>query len=311
MQHSSPGMDLLAGAVDCHVHACPHINSRRLDVFEAVRQAAAAGMAGIGLMDNFANSSGYAALAQRELGSLGVDIWGGLIMEPPAGGINAEAVHIALKYGYGDGGGARFISMPTHHTRHVARQEGRSPAYVDACFELPARGAPSDPLPKILDLIAEHDAVFNLGHLSDEESVRLAEFAQSRGVRRLLVPANHAAMPALHALVRLGAHLEFSFFFISPAATVGLTHVDAEKHTIAATSVADMAARIAMVPSNQLVLSSDSGVALLAPPVESLRMFLMLLRSAGVSDAQLRKGVRDNPAALFGIRQSLSEEQAP
>ena len=60
-----PGMDLLHGAVDCHVHACPHVNARSLDVLQAVRAAAAAGMHGIGLMDNFTNTSGYAALAQR------------------------------------------------------------------------------------------------------------------------------------------------------------------------------------------------------------------------------------------------------
>ncbi len=82
-----PGMDLLVDAVDCHVHACPHINARSVDVFQAVRAAAAAGMRGIGLMDNFANSSGLAALARRELCDLGVEVFGGLIMEPPAGGV--------------------------------------------------------------------------------------------------------------------------------------------------------------------------------------------------------------------------------
>ena len=54
-----------------------------------MRDAAAAGMRAIGLMDNFANSSGLAALANRELGHLGVDVFGGLIMEPPAGGVSA------------------------------------------------------------------------------------------------------------------------------------------------------------------------------------------------------------------------------
>ena len=66
---------------------CPHINHRSLDVLQAVRAAAAAGMRGLGLMDNFANSSGYAALAQRELADLDVVVFGGLIMEPPAGGV--------------------------------------------------------------------------------------------------------------------------------------------------------------------------------------------------------------------------------
>ena len=127
---SSPGSDLLRGAIDCHVHACPHINDRSIDVFDAVRDAAAAGMRAIGLMDNFANSSGLAALAKRQLGELDVDVWGGLIMEPPAGGVTAEAVRIALKLGYGEGTGARFISLPTHHTRHIATIEKRSAAYI-------------------------------------------------------------------------------------------------------------------------------------------------------------------------------------
>jgi hypothetical protein len=37
-----PGMDLLKGSVDCHVHACPHINSRTVNVFKATRQEATA-----------------------------------------------------------------------------------------------------------------------------------------------------------------------------------------------------------------------------------------------------------------------------
>src|SRR5689334_3703966 len=95
-----PGNELLQGAVDGHVHACPHINARSVNVFDAVRDAAAVGMRGIGLMDNFANSSGAAALARRELSGLSIDVWGGLIMEPVAGGVSADAARIALDYGY-------------------------------------------------------------------------------------------------------------------------------------------------------------------------------------------------------------------
>ena len=134
-----PGMELVEGAVDNHVHACPHLNARSVTVFGAARQAAAAGMRAIGLMDNFCNSAGYAALAMRELADLGIEVFGGLIMEPQAGGIALEAVEAALGYGYGRAG-ARFISLPTHHTRHMARIEGRSPAYVEACFAVPERG---------------------------------------------------------------------------------------------------------------------------------------------------------------------------
>lgn len=46
-----PGMELLVGAVDSHVHCAPHINQRTVTLFDAVRAAAAVGLAGLGIMD--------------------------------------------------------------------------------------------------------------------------------------------------------------------------------------------------------------------------------------------------------------------
>jgi len=296
-----PGHDLLVGAVDCHVHACPHINARRLDAFQAVREAAAAGMIGLGLLDNFGNSSGFAALAGRELGHLGVDVWGGLIMEPRAGGVSADAVRTALAYGYGPGTGARFISFPTHHTRHTAQIEGRSPVHVAGCFHLPASGPLPDPIPAILDQVAAADVVLNLGHLSDSETVRLAEAALDRGVRRLLAPAAHLGIDTVRALAALGVSVEFSFFSVSHATAVGLTHVDAERHRILASPLDQVVESICAVAPGQVILSSDAGVALLPPPVESLRCFLLLLEEAGLARGLLRPMVNDNPRRLFGI----------
>ena len=297
-----PGMNLLRGAVDCHVHACPHINARSVDVLQAVRAAAAAGMRGIGLMDNFANSSGYAALAQRELGHLGVDVFGGLIMEPPAGGVSAEAVKIALGYGYGVDTGARFISLPTHHTRHIARQEQRPPAYIDACLAIPEQGELPDPLPEILDLIAAHDVVLNTGHISGPEAVRLVEIAHDRGVKRILTPSSHYSPDEVKAITAIGAYAEFSFFFVSHATQLGLTHVDAEKHTVTAVPLVHIGLLIKAATPARTVLSGDCGVYVLPTPVEGLREFLMLIGSLGFEPAALTRMVADNPKHLFRIR---------
>ncbi|QCK87833.1 hypothetical protein E8L99_19780 [Phreatobacter aquaticus] len=293
--------DLIVGAVDCHVHACPHINARSLDVIEAAREALAAGMTGLGLMDNFANSSGYAALARRVLGPVALDIWGGLIMEPPAGGVSAEAVAIALGYGYGPGTGARFISLPTHHTRHVARGEGRSPLYVEACFEVPETGPLPDPLPEILDRVAAADVVFNTGHVAASEAVRLVGEAKARGVQRILVPASHYDDQAIAAVIGGGAVAELSYFFASPAADVPLTHVDAEAHVIAGVSIQRMAAIIRRHGAANLIVSSDCGVGILPRPVEGLRLFLRLLAEQGIGPNDLRRMISDNPARLFKV----------
>ena len=292
---------MLIDAVDCHVHACPHINARSIDVFQATRAAAAAGMRGIGLMDNFANSSGLAALARRELGDLGVDIFGGLIMEPPAGGISVEAVRTALGYGYGETDGARFISLPTHHTRNIARQEGRDEAYVKACLEIPSSGDLPDPLLEILDLIAAHDVVLNTGHISGSEACRLVDLARQRGVSRILVPSSHFEPAEVAHITGAGAYAEFSFFFMSHATQLGLTHVDAEKHTVSSVSLPRMAELIRAATPAQTVLSGDCGVFVLPPPVEGFREFLLMIQSAGFSREMISLMTVLNPAYLFKV----------
>lgn len=296
-----PGADLLQGAVDCHVHCCPHINARSVTVFEAVRQAAAAGMRAIGLMDNFANSSGLAALAMAELSQLGVEVFGGIILEPPAGGVASEAVEIALRYGYGPGTGARFVSFPTHHTRHVARAEGRTPSYIDGCFHVSPSGSLPDDVRRILDLVAADDAVLNTGHVSADEACRLAEAAPRHGIRRVLVPANGYPAEAIRAIAGTGAYAEFSFFFHTHATMVGLTHVDAEAHRAPGLPLEATLAGIRAAGPERTILSSDCGVALLPPPAEGFREFLVLLRTAGVAEADLRLMAAENPARLFRV----------
>lgn len=302
-----PGAHLLIGAVDGHVHACPHLNGRSVDVFEAVEQAAAAGMRAIGLMDNFCSSVGYAALARRRLGHLGVEVFGGVILEPQAGGLSVDVVRAAIGVGYPDGenrhvaDGARFVSLPTHHTRAVAQAEGRDAAYVAGCLAIPERGPLPDALAAILDLVAAHDIVLNTGHLSAAETVRLVELAKARGVTRVLCPANYFSPDDARALTALGACVEFSFFFVTHATQVGLTHVDAERHRVDPVTLPRLAELIAAVPPEQVVLSGDCGVAVLPPPVEGLREFLWSLKLCGVPETTLRLAVGANPARLFRV----------
>jgi hypothetical protein len=300
----APGADLLRGAMDNHVHVCPHLNGRSMDVFQAVEAAATAGMSAIGLMDNFANSSGYAALASRHLGHLGVEVFGGIILEPPAGGVSAETVRIALGYGYGAGDGARFISLPTHHTRNIAIQERRPASYVEDCFHVPESGPLPDPLPEIIDLIVAADAVLNTGHVSGPEAVRLVEAAVARGCRRILVPSSYYEEDEIREITGQGAYAEFSFFFVSHATQVGLTHVDEEAHTVQGVTVPQMARRIRAAGTARSVLSGDCGVFVLPPPVEGLREFLLLMESAGFDRDALRQMTGINPKQLFHVGES-------
>jgi hypothetical protein len=293
-------MDHLRGAVDCHIHAAPHLNGRSVDVFQAVRQAHAAGMRAIGLMDNFANTSGYAALAMRELGELGVEVFGGLIMQPVAGGITAEAARTAIGYGYGPGTGARFVSLPTHHTRFVAEREGRTGSFLQSTFAVPEKGPVPDPVPEIMELCAAHDVVFDCGHVSGPEAVLLVEEARRRGCARIRTHCAGYDPGTVAAIVGLGAYAEFSFFTLTHATQVGLTHADQEKHRTSGRTIQDMAPKI-RAAGERAVLSSDAGIFLLPPPVEAFREFLLLVESEGFSASEIRRMTTANPISLFRI----------
>ena len=161
-----------------------------------------------------------------------------------------------------------------------------------------------EPLPEILDLIAQHDVVFNTGHVSGPEAVRAVDEARKRGVERILVPASHFDAPTVAEVTRLGAFAEFSFFFASHATQAGLTHVDAERHTVPPVSAARMAELIRAAGPEHCVLSGDCGVYLLPPPIEGFREFLLLLETCGVERAHLRLMSSKNPAWLFKVGKS-------
>ncbi len=301
MPYAPPGMHLLQGAIDCHVHCAPHLNGRSVNVFEAVRQAAAAGMKAIGIMCNFQNSSGFAALANDELGHLGCRAFGGVIMQPTAGGITLEVAKAAIGYGYGPGTGARFVSLPTHHTRYIAEREGRGPAFLETTFHVPPSGRVPDPVPAIMELCADKDVVFDCGHVSGREAVALAEEARRRGVRRLRTHGSRYAIDEIEAITALGGYVELSFFILTHATQVGLTHVDEEKHRISGGStIQDFAPRI-RAAGDRCILSTDAGVFLLPPPVEAFREYLLLVQSEGFSEGDIRRMTSTNPAALFGL----------
>lgn len=300
----SYGMHYLEGAVDCHVHTCPHLNGRSVNIFESVRNAAAAGMRAIGLMDNFQNSSGYAALAAAELGHLGIEIFGGLIMQPTAGGVTYEAARNAVDYGYGPGTGARFLSLPTHHTKAVARREGRTGLYLESAFGVNEGGKVPEPVPAIMELCAERDIVFDCGHVEGWEAVALAQEARRRGAMRVRSHAGSYDPDVIRELVSLGAYCEFSFFVLTHATQVGLTHVDQEKHRAPSKTVQDLTPRI-RAAGDRAIVSGDAGIYLLPPPVEAFREFLLLLESEGFSESELRRMSAANPVSLFRIGEFL------
>src|SRR5207237_7967089 len=80
----------LRGAIDIHVHSNPDSVPRSIDGIEVSKLAAQRGMRAIVLKNHYDATSGLAYLARKE--APGLEIFGGVDLNLPVGGMNPYAV---------------------------------------------------------------------------------------------------------------------------------------------------------------------------------------------------------------------------
>src|SRR6185295_14948468 len=85
----------LPGVIDIHAHADPDGMARSIDAFELARQAKAAGMRGFVLKNHYESTAGLAWLVRQQVP--GIEVFGGIALNLPVGGINPAAVEWMLK----------------------------------------------------------------------------------------------------------------------------------------------------------------------------------------------------------------------
>lgn len=318
--------ELLEGAIDIHVHAGPHIFSspRRVDPFQAARQARDAGMRAIVFMDVFEMSNGTSWLVNREVPDF--QTFGGLILNTVYGGMNPRAVKTALYYGTG----AKFISFGAHSTYFQAMREGHvvdgrfvplSELYpkfkeeeLSRCIRIPVNEEPTPELAEILQLIADHPHVFlNTGHVSVEEAMRLIELAKEAGIEKVLVASSVtkiASMEQLRWMADQGAFIEYTLAAYTHTTPIPKTHYYVEKEYISIDEgmsdgpgggVRKAAEQIDALGAEHCIIGTDLGVYTLPTPVEGLREFIACFLDLGISPADIRTLVKTNPERLLGL----------
>lgn len=277
------------GALDGHVHAAPSLAPRWGDDRALARAALAAGMAGFVLKAHEGDSAARADLLRREFPGLAVV--GGLVLNPPAGGLNPAAVETTLRLG------GRVVWLPTMfsraHVDHVGdtsgipgtgRVPGRDPvALVDET------GRPLAALEEILALVRQYDAVLATGHVAGAELEAAIRAGRQAGVRIVVThPEYHVpnlSPAAQRELAEAGVWLEKCYLTTFPGQGAG--------------DLVDMAARIRTIGPERIVLVTDFGQAPRGSPVEGLARFLKALAEAGVPEAWIRRMAQDNPRELF------------
>jgi hypothetical protein len=289
---------LLRGGVDLHCHSGPSPFPRRIDHLEAARHYAEGGFRAVVVKSHHhCTSLDVAALGPHGLSQLPLDVFGGIALNGPVGGINPRAVDVALKTG------ARIVWLPTIAAdRHICFHQANPDAFPHPQVALlPERavalleddGDLRAELLQSLDLAAEADAVLASGHVGPEEIVMAFEAATAAGVRRLLLNHPNFIIEASYAeaqrIVDLGAFVEHNLSLYD------------DESIFYRWPVEELAGWIERIGPEHTVLASDLGQRGNPMPLDSYRRILDRLLDCGVSETALRSIVADNPARLLGL----------
>jgi hypothetical protein len=272
----------LEGAIDFHCHSAPDVTKRSINSFEVVREAKAAGMRAVVLKNHYVSTAAIAQLAMQEVG--GIEVYGGIVLNRAAGGINPEAVRRMVEV---EGHRGRVVWCPTYDAENQIRVTKSNQPFVSVVKD----GKPVPAMAEIFQLAAQNDLIFATGHSSPAESLILLDAARKAGVKRLLVThvlseTTRANIEQMKLMAGLGATLE----------VVWLTHLGAKPLPVSVCAEA-----IKTVGAEHFLMSSDLGQPGNPVHTEGLRAFITALKAAGISDREIDLITRKNPAHLLGL----------
>jgi len=273
----------LGGVIDLHIHAAPDVMARSVDALDAVRLARAAGLRAVVLKNHYEPTASWAYFAGKTIP--GIEVFGGIALNLPVGGVNPAAVSRMARL---PGGRGRIVWMPTFDAENQVRfsREARPFAAVSS------RGHLLPEVLQVLDLIREHGLVLATGHSTPAESRLLITEARKRGIGRIVV--THAMLTPVSMTVEemkeaasLGAFLEFVYN--------GLIGANREF------SFKQYAEAIRKVGPQHCILASDLGQAGNPLPVDGLRSFIEGLLTEGFSAEEIRRMTIQSPALLLAL----------
>lgn len=284
----------LKGAVDLHIHSAPCLFPRIADDIEMALEAERQGMRAIALKSPFESTVGRAYHTSKQVP--GIHVFGGLVLNNWTGGINPSAVSKTLKMG------GKLVWMPTFDAEFHAKIFGGTGKYKEKSMRVDSLAGKGISIIRdgelineardVVELIKEYDAILGTGHISDVEIRALVEYGASvEGVKIVIThpnwPAPGVGIDFLQEMAKLGAVAEFCASAIGPL-TYYLPPTKAKEY-------------IDILGAENIILSSDCGVAFYPMPMEFLRVFASCLYESGTSVEDLHIMMRENPIRLLGI----------
>lgn len=273
---------ILDGIVDLHVHSAPDVRPRSCDDFELAAEAKRVGARGVVIKSHHVITADRALLVRKAVP--GVEVFGGVALNPAVGGLNADALDVALQLG------ARIVWLPTLFAVRHRRLEGRNDGVVvvDGGRVVPAAQ-------EIFRRVAAADVILATGHHAADEVRTIVAEAWRLGVRRILVnhPEHYTVAMSIDAQGEL--RREFPVYFERCYA-----QPSREKGVYISNLETNLRAIEALGPAST-VLASDAGQIENPPWAKCWERTFEFYAQRGVGEADLRRMAIDNPAALLGV----------
>ena len=277
------GTGPLAGAIDVHVHSYPDDRPRSIHAIDVAKLAHTRGMRAIVLKNHWESTAGTVYLVRQIVP--GIEVFGGIALNRPVGGINPAAVEHMTRV---TGGWGRVVWMPTFDSENQVRTSKENRPFVSVS----KNGELLPDVRTVIGLIAKHGLVLATGHSTPAEGLMILREARQQGVKQMIVthaintPVSMTAAQMKEA-ASLGAFIEF----------VG----GAPEGQGAAARMDGIAKAIREVGVASSILSSDLGQQGNPLPPDGFGTFIEALRSRGFSDRDLDAMSKQNPARLLGL----------
>lgn len=295
MKQMIPDLVTLDGAIDLHCHPYPDLFPRITDDRGLAERARELGMRAVVIKCHFESTVGRAYDVSQQFDD--IDVYGGIVLNRHAGGINPSAVEASVRLG------AKTVWMPTVDADEHARVFGSTGGYdtqksgskgVEP-VSVVKDGKLTQDCQDVLDVLALDDrAALATGHLGAEDCDLLVRAALERGVRRVIIQHPFFRIPRMsmdqvRQLTSLGAMGELEYGNISPfwaweGQSLGLMRQAVEE-----------------IGAGRFVMISDTGPRHNPMPPDCLRVLAQCFYEKGVSREELRTMMVENPAQVLGI----------
>jgi predicted TIM-barrel fold metal-dependent hydrolase len=283
---------LLDGSIDVHIHSAPDIFPRILNDVELAIMAKQEGMRAILVKSHVVITADRAEVATQQAD---FPVFGAVALNLPVGGLNLEAVEVALKLG------AKEVWMPTIHAKHFSAQKDHVPTLATAVkdglegiYLLNRDGSLKEELRPILKKIAEYDIALGTGHVTKQEAMTVVQEAAKAGVKKIIL--THP----------LATFVDYSVDEMKEALNRGvlfIEHVynDVTRQVAFPITREKIAEAIRAIGAEHTILSTDSGQWLNPVPVQQMGIYIKDMLDLGISEKEIRTMVSTNPAKMLGL----------